>query len=165
MSTYYEIEARGPAQMIGERRPAKRKGVVVRLGLSARKSFSGLRSFLVSGKVPDKLSALGVYDRDGTTEIVEHAATPHPYLRTSSGWWIGFTGRTERETKRNPGELIVMGPNPGGERLGLLHAIEYEHTTEGLRRHDFDGDEIIELLRDGSLRVYHPQGLKLWQDL
>lgn len=72
-----------------------------------------------------------------------------------------------RRARPNPPELLVFGTNPdrstpGARRLGTLHEVSYEHDTEGLRRHDFDGVEIIELLRDGSLRIYHPDGEALW---
>lgn len=68
------------------------------------------------------------------------------------------------------GELLIYGTNPdrsteGAHRLGRLHQIRYEHDTEGPREHDFDGDEIIELLPDGSVRIYSPGGQRLWDDL
>lgn len=68
------------------------------------------------------------------------------------------------------GEVLVWGTNPdlstpGARRLGKLHKVQYMHETEGPREHDFDGTEIIELLPDGSFRVYHPKGEPLWADL
>lgn len=70
--------------------------------------------------------------------------------------------------ERNPGELLTFGANPGGtkgaKRLGVLHKLYYEHDTEGPRVHEFDGTEVIELLRDGSVRIYHPSGVALWAE-
>jgi len=72
--------------------------------------------------------------------------------------------------KRNPGELLVFGANPkGGTRgakvLGKAHQLKYLHRTQGARVHDFGGSEVVELLPDGSFRVYHPSGVRLWDDL
>ena len=155
MSTYYQVAARSP------------KGDVTHLGVSARKSLAGLRAFFTMPAVYRQLDHLGVYDLSNQrTEIVTQAAKPHPHIVTSSGFWLGFTGRTERDlqARRNPGELLVFGANPGGKLLGKLHQIRYAHETEGLREHDFDGDETIELLRDGSVRIYSPSGERLWTD-
>lgn len=67
------------------------------------------------------------------------------------------------------GKLVVFGSNPdhstkGAVRLGRVHNVQYVHDEEGAREHDFDGHEIIELLPDGSVRIYDPRGGRLWDE-
>lgn len=106
----------------------------------------------------------------GGVRIERTGTKPAPHMILAPGltggaeWWVGFTGNTERRARKNPGELLVFGANPGGKVLGKLHQIRYEHETEGLREHDFNGDETIELLRDGSVRIYSPGGERLWDN-
>lgn len=83
--------------------------------------------------------------------------------RSRSAGWLVYWDLWDTHDG-NPPELLVFGTNPGGRarKLGKAHELKYMHATEGARVHEFDGDEVIELLRDGSVRIYHPQGKRLW---
>lgn len=77
----------------------------------------------------------------------------------------------ERGIHTNPATLAIVGNpprrrrarrNPGGCRaegrlLGKrVYRILYEHVRQGKRYHDFSAGAKLEMLSDGSLRLYHP---------
>lgn len=74
---------------------------------------------------------------------------------------------SSRVARRNP-PLIVMG-NPGRSRGKLLSkraiSIRYQHAADGeLYEHKFTRGDCIELLTDGSFRIYRMDGKPLWKD-
>lgn len=70
--------------------------------------------------------------------------------------------------KQNP-PLVVLG-NPGKSRGSHILSknivsIRYQHAADGdFYEHKFKKGSVIELLSDGSIRVYSPRGVKLWGD-
>lgn len=158
MSTYYQVVARRQ----------KSDGAETSLGYMSRKSLAELRNYLMRDDVLPMLRKVLGAPKSGGIEILKMDPAPLPHMVLMASVpspkftvWVGL-----RKVEKNPGELLVFGPNPDGARvLGKLHQIRYEHETEGLREHDFDGTEEIQLLRDGSVRIYSPSGEPLWDDL
>ncbi len=75
---------------------------------------------------------------------------------------------TSRGVKENP-PLVVLG-NPGKSRGSKvlsknIHSLRYQHAEDGeFYEHKFKRGSYVELLPDGSIRVYNPRGVKLWGD-
>ncbi len=65
--------------------------------------------------------------------------------------------------------LVVLG-NPGKSRGSQILSkniisIRYQHAADGdYYEHKFKKGSVIELLPDGSIRVFNPRGVKLWGD-
>lgn len=72
------------------------------------------------------------------------------------------------KVRKNP-PLAVFG-NPGHSRGGKVLSrraisIRYVHATDGERyEHKFGRDDVIELLPDGSFRIFNAKGKRLWKD-
>lgn len=70
--------------------------------------------------------------------------------------------------RHNP-PLVVLG-NPGKSKGSHIlskniHSIRYQHEADGgFYEHKFKRGSYIELLPDGSIRVFNPRGVKLWGD-
>lgn len=74
--------------------------------------------------------------------------------------------------RRNP-SLVIFGNPPSTrrrpwDRSAVLSrravALEYDHAADGeLYRHDFGKGVIVELLADGSVRLYRPDRKPLWE--
>lgn len=58
-------------------------------------------------------------------------------------------------------------PTPGGRVLSRrIEEVRYRHAKDGKwYKHPFTSQSTIELLRDGSFRVFSPSGKQLWGDL
>jgi hypothetical protein len=88
------------------------------------------------------------------------------HMGTVHGSTLNFAGRTA--PKQNP-PLVVLG-NPGKSRGSHvlsknIVSIRYKHVADGdYYEHKFKAGSCIELLPDGSIRVFSPRGVKLWGD-
>lgn len=96
--------------------------------------------------------------KEAVTLIQGPSRNPPRRRRTSSS-----------RTRGNP-PLVVFG-NPRGATRGAhilsreIHAIKYKHASDGkLYEHKFARGSAIELLPDGSIRVFSPTGVRLWND-
>jgi hypothetical protein len=106
------------------------------------------------------VSALGI---EAYVDGFLGAAPGSPIMRDRLAEGLGLRFPIEgKEYGKNPAELVTFS-NPG-KLLGYAHELRYRHVTEGHRVHEFDGTERIELLDDGSFRVYHPRGKRLWEE-
>lgn len=73
--------------------------------------------------------------------------------------------------RRNP-PLTILGnpPLPSGLRIvrqlsRRVYAVEYKHIQDGDDyRHDFGSGVCMELLSDGSIRIYSMTGKRLWKN-
>jgi hypothetical protein len=62
-----------------------------------------------------------------------------------------------RVRRRNPGAAWVLSRR--------VRMIEYDHTADGkVYRHTFRTGVMMDLLPDGSVRLYHEAGKPLWKD-
>lgn len=115
--------------------------------------------------------------RTATTAYVVHLVDPAT-RRATCGSTTGAGARDvasvncgrclSASVKKNP-PLVVLG-NPGKSKGSKIlsrniMAIRYQHEADGeYYEHKFKRGSVIELLPDGSIRVFNPRGVKLWGD-
>lgn len=69
--------------------------------------------------------------------------------------------------ERNPPLVAFANPSrrPVAQLSRRVYAIQYRHTEDGKDyTHDFKGGVCMELLADGSIRIYSMSGRKLFGD-
>lgn len=73
-----------------------------------------------------------------------------------------------KTTRKNPTLVTFSNPSKSG-RAGMLskraYEVRYKHIEDGhAYKHEFGPGVCIELLRDGSVRLFHKDGKSLWGD-
>lgn len=101
--------------------------------------------------------------------VYTQAASPAQALRFVHVKHRGWSAKrathdpARRRSKRNP-VRVRRGTQDVVETIGKAHQLKYKHLADGKNYvHDFGGTVIVQALRDGSLRLYHPRR-KLWGD-
>lgn len=74
--------------------------------------------------------------------------------------------RTARKVRKNPSLVVFGNPRKPGALLSeRAYAVQYKHVEDGQPyEHKFKAGVCIELLSDGSVRLYHKSGKPLWGD-
>ncbi len=103
--------------------------------------------------------------------VYTQAASPAQALRFVHVKHRGWTAKRavhdpsgrRRQAKRNP--VRRGGGQDVVETIGEAHRLTYKHLGDGKNyKHDFGRGVVVQVLRDGSLRLYHPSR-KLWGDV
>lgn len=119
----------------------------------------------------DKLRAAGVPEDRARTRARAQAGSA--YWRAAVKKYLLATStpdkaptRSKKRTRKNPVLAIMGNPAPRMRVFsGNVHSIAYTHRGDGKDyRHDFAGGVHMAALADGTVLIYHPQGLPVWRE-